>query len=104
MFVHTFFFLDHFVRWLCWCITFDCSSQVRPVLYFRRYDYLLKEIAHWHRQHCHLERAEARHSHHGCHMGVQHWVLHPKYAPFLHTIENPIENVRCDGIRYRAGE
>jgi hypothetical protein len=71
-------FLDHFVRGLCWCITFDRSPQVRPVLYLRRYDYLLEVIAHGHRQHRHLEWAEDRHSHHGCHMGVQHWVLHSK--------------------------
>jgi hypothetical protein len=73
-----FLFLDHFVRGRGWCVTFDCSPQVRPVLCLRRYDYLLDAIAHGHRQHRHLERAEARHSDHGCHMGVQHWVLYPK--------------------------
>jgi hypothetical protein len=72
------FFLDHFVRGLYWCITFNRSPQVRPVLYLKRYDYLLEVIAHGHRQYRHLERAEDCHRDHGCHMGVQHWVLHSK--------------------------
>ena len=97
MFVGIFIFLDLCVRGLCCCVTFDCAPRVRLVLYLRHYDHLPEAIAHEHRQYRHLELEQARHSDRDWRVGSQRWVSHSKYvpsSPLLHTIGNPIENMR----------